>query len=606
MDTTLKPVLVIDPVVDVEESYRASEVVYKSGTNKSIYKYTADSASNQQIIFNNITPPSLNTIVKRDLRIEYSFLVLNQWTDGQPAAVFNSVNTAGAQTYAKDPAQANAQSFIGCAPRACPLQSASSSIELRLNGSSTSVSINDYACIYPHMIDNSVIGSICSEMPFQKDNNATYFNYTQAGPNNGTYANNNPLVQYATNTATTPRGSFVCTQLYQSAAASGGNRYAVYQFDVVEQLFISPMLFGEYMDKNAGLTNLNNLILTIRIADLNRMISTVINGTNVFSVTLASSIAVPGAPGTGNVSGAQFKTPTLLMEYTTPDPILAARSPQTAVYDYSLIQPFISSAATGTTTTFVNTTPDTQLTAQSLRLASIPSKLYIFARPSKSALGNSAVAQSTPDTFLRIKNLNINFNNRVNLLASYTESDLWSMSVRNGLKDSFTEWKYNTGSICIVDITRDIGLSSEEDVGQAGVYSTLQVTATFSASPLAWAGQTTALAYDFYVLVEQPGKAFINASECQYILTGPSAAEVLKLTSEMEPKIDHSDLKDNSIGGSVFGRVSKLLKSGVNLIKGVNPSDVSKGVEMAQNALGSLGLGVAGGAMGKKKHSRVY
>ena len=40
MNTELRKKLVIDPVVDVEESYQAIEIVRKSGVNKSIYKYT--------------------------------------------------------------------------------------------------------------------------------------------------------------------------------------------------------------------------------------------------------------------------------------------------------------------------------------------------------------------------------------------------------------------------------------------------------------------------------------------------------------------------------------------------------------------------------------
>ena len=68
MNTELEPVLVIDPVVDVSNSHQHLEKVFKSGVNKSIYRYTADSSSDQNWVFNNICPPSLNTIVGRELR----------------------------------------------------------------------------------------------------------------------------------------------------------------------------------------------------------------------------------------------------------------------------------------------------------------------------------------------------------------------------------------------------------------------------------------------------------------------------------------------------------------------------------------------------------
>ena len=69
MNTDLQTVLVLDPIVDVEESYKALEVVKKSGVNRSMYQYVADSSSDQNIIFNNITPPSLNSIVRRSLLV---------------------------------------------------------------------------------------------------------------------------------------------------------------------------------------------------------------------------------------------------------------------------------------------------------------------------------------------------------------------------------------------------------------------------------------------------------------------------------------------------------------------------------------------------------
>ena len=79
--------------------------------------------------------------------------------------------------------------------------------------------------------------------------------------------------------------------------------------------------------------------------------------------------------------------------------------------------------------------PLTSFPSQSLRLSSIPDKLYIFARPSKGGL-TGTISQTTPDTFLRITNLQINYNNRISIFGTYTEADLYKMSVRNGLKSS--------------------------------------------------------------------------------------------------------------------------------------------------------------------------
>jgi hypothetical protein len=598
MNTDLKKVLVIDPVVDVEESYQATEVVYKSGVNKSIYKYTADSTSNQNLIWNNITPPSLTTVVKRDLRIAYSFLVLDSWTTaGGSPSVFNAVNNAGA------PVVIGAGAQFQVVPRIAPIQSASSSIELRMNGSATSTSINDYACIYPHLMTPEDMARFSAEMPLQKDNSASYNSLLQINAQTNYISSRSPFAPYGINTLVPTRASYVWKQILGNTVA-GNQTYAVYQIDLVEELFISPMTWANLKDKSAGLSNLNNLILNIRFADLNRMVSS--QGVNQLAVSVENRITATlgGTGGTVTANaGTDFQTPTLLVEYITQDPVLSARQPQTLAYDYSLIQPFISNCGNWSSAT----APVSNFTAQSLRLASIPSKLYLFARPSKTALNTPLLAQTTPDVFLRVTNLSINFNNRINLFATYTESDLYNMSVKNGLQDTFADWKYNTGSVCVIDVSRDIGLEPDEDVGQANKYSTLQISVSLSASPLAYAQVPAppALQYDFYILVEQPGKCFITASECQYILTGPSSAEVLALTANLDEKIDHTDLEGKGVGGSVFGKVGKLFKSGINAFKGMNPQKVAQGVESAQNLMKSIGLGVAGGAM-KAKHSRVY
>ncbi|MBS1738892.1 MAG: hypothetical protein JSS98_20260 [Bacteroidetes bacterium] len=599
MNTDLKKVLVIDPVVDVEESYQASEVVYKSGVNKSIYKYTADSYSNQNWIWNNITPPSLTTIVKRNLRVAYSMLVVNTWTTADnDELAFNAVdNITGA------PSIEGGNNFFGCIPRACPVQSAASAIELRLNGSATSTSINDYVCIYPHLMTEDDMNRFASEMPLQKDNLAIYAPDQGVGPRQAFNDNRNPFSPYGSNTTVPSRASFVWKAL--TTGTSGTQSYNVYQLDLVEELFVSPMTWAKMMDTCAGLSNLNNLILNIRFADLNRMISSTLGGSNALYVSLEKSMYVPLLAGNVLVNGStEFQNPTLLVEYITQDPILAARQPATLVYDYSLLQPFISSCGTWSSASRLGN----PFTAQSLRLASIPSKLYLFARISKSAINTPTLAQTAPDTFLRLRNIAVNFNNRINLFATYSESDLYNMSVRNGLQDTFADWKYNTGSVCIIDISRDIGLEADEDAGQANKYSTLQITATLDPSPLQYVGQATPISYDFYILVEQPGKAFITASECQYILTGPSSAEVLALTANLNDKVDITELAGKEVGGSVFGKVGKLFKSGLNVVKNVNPQSIAQGVETAQNMLKSVGLGVAGGAVtgGKMKHSRVY
>lgn len=600
MNTELESCLCIDPMVNIEESYRTKEIVYKSGVNKSIYVYTADSYSDQNWIWNNITPPSLATVTKRGLRIKYSMLVAQTWVTTESQFFLpNAVTTAGAVILPPQAAAPPAPMYgYGIVPRACGVQAAASSIELRLNGSATSLSSNDYACLYPHIIPDDDLRLYSSEMPIQKDDKAKYTTpeydtlalawttFDSKSPFNNAFYNNIPS-----------RGSYLWTEVVGSTVA-GAFSYAVYQIELVETLFVSPMLYGKMLNDCSGLANINNLILNVRFQDVNRMISVdplayVLPNTGVF-VTTAPSITFTVNGGQVTVNRAGGSNPSLLMEYVTQDSILAARMPSTLAYDYELLQPYITNVGT-----WVNTTADASVTLQSLRLASIPSKLYIYAKPSKGALTAGQIAQTTPDTFLRIKSVSINFNNRVNLLNTFSEADLYNMAVDSGITDTFNEWRYYTGSVCAIDVAKYLCLEADECTGQSNKYSTLQVTVTLSASPLAYAANTVGISYDAYITTVSPGKAFITPSECQYILTGPSSAQVLALTSNLDKVCHQDELPCKALGGNILNTAGKLFKSGLRLFGKITPEHLAMAQNLARSAAGDgmCGGGVVGGGV---------
>jgi hypothetical protein len=583
----LEKVLVIDPVTNVEETYKTKEVVYKSNVNTSLYKYTADSQSVTNIIFNNITPPSLNTVINRCLKLKYTLYVdVTNEAGTVPVGKANAINgplVAGVTTGSPVLAVGTpAQIFLADSP----LQTSCTAIELRINGSSTSISPNDYIQLYSHMASKDDLNMFSTTYPHQKDNMAVYLSTDQAANLRA------PYKKFNENTDLQSRASSVWT-LVTSTASTGIDSYTV---EVMEDLYLSPMVWGELCNKCAGLSNTNNLTLNIRIADLKRAVRTISDVNYAYPAGI-TNIAVGFGDGTG-------RNAELELQYITPDPVLAAKMPSVIAYDYDYIQSFITNV---TATSF-----GSPITFQSVRLPSIPKRLYVYAKPKKSIVQSAIYINTIPDFFLSLVNLKITFNNRINLLANDTPQTLYNKSVANGLKDSFFEWQYGCGSIMIIDVAKDLGLEADECAGQANKYSTLQIEATFSQSNLLFqtanaSNMNVASAYDYYILVESPGKAFVTPSDCQFVLTGPSSAEVLALTSSMDKVVDHSDLDGKQVGGGAFG-LGKLFKSGLNLVKNIDPEKVSSGVRAVQNAMGAMGLGVAGGgtAGGAMKHKRVY
>jgi hypothetical protein len=587
----LEKVVAIDPVVDVEETFHPKEVIARGGVNKSVFQMNADSWSDQVIVFNNITPPSLTTVVQRVLRLRYKIYITCVYTTAgaaYPATPYFPAVQANGTVY---------QLAVSGILRSFPLQSAASSIEVRINGAATSVSPNDHICMFPHILTDEEQRRFCSDFPCEKDDLALYVDA----------ANNlrSPFKSYQQNTTVPSRGSYFGKLISSTAATPTANQTTdVYEFEVVEQLVVSPFTYGDGMQAT-GLANINNITLNIRIADINRALSVMpsaLAGGNTVSATI-------------NNGAASFR-PQLLLEYITQDPVLASRQPEQLIYNYELVQPFISPLPNQWVN---NSAALTSFPSQSIRLASIPDKLFIFARPSKSSLSTAALAQNTPDTFLRITGLRINYNNRISIFGTYSESDLYKMSVRNGLKSSWHDWQYRTGSLAIIDITNDICLEPDQAAGMANQYSTLQVYADVSASPLAYAAQTQALNYDLYVVVSQNGKAAISKSECQFLLQGVNGDEVLAVSSNPAAKVDATDMQNQTkasggSGGSLWGSIGKIATKGLHLLHHVKPHHL----EMAREGLKHLGLhhggavaggavaggAVAGGKMGK--HKRVY
>lgn len=605
----LEKVLVIDPQTNVEETYKTKEVVYKSNVNKSLYKYNADSYSNTNIIFNNITPPSLNTVIPRNFRIQYQLTVGIAGNGARPTAYPYAVYGSTASLVgAPDGSSignlilANSDEYNTTLADS-PLQTSCTAIELRINGSSTSISPNDWVMLYSHMVDNNDLNGDLSVLPHQKDTSAAYVGWAVDGEL-ASINNRSVFAPYGANT-TYPSNTSIVWKL-QTLGTAANQWTDIYTVDIEEELYLSPAVWGELQEKVAGFSNINNFTLNFRMNNLAR-------GVRVVNAIAAAADGVLEGPngnfpaGITGVSVSILSAPQLNLTYITPDPVLAAKMPSVLAMDYSYIQPFITSYGIQLNTA-TYTAIGGVVNFNSVRLPSIPKRLMIYAKPAK-ALFNTAKYNSTiPDVFLNIQNISLTFNNRINLLNTETPFTLYQKSVANGLKDTWYDWNYGGGSIMIIDVAKDLGLEADECAGQANKYSTLQLNATFSASNLMSAGLTqahpcmSATNWDYYILVESPGKAFVTPSDCQFVLTGPSSAEVLALTSTMDKVVDHSDLDAKQVGGGAFG-LGKLFKSGLRMLKNVDPESVAQGVKGVQNAMGAMGLGVAGGAM---KHKRVY
>jgi hypothetical protein len=110
---------------------------------------------------------------------------------------------------------------------------------------------------------------------------------------------------------------------------------------------------------------------------------------------------------------------------------------------------------------------------QNIQLSSIPSKMYVFARQS-----NDTRTFTDTDSYMRLKQIQIQFDNRPARLSEAKPEDLYQISVLNGCEMSWPEWYDKTGSVFCADFGRDIGLRDYQSVGMRGQWQ-LQISINF-------------------------------------------------------------------------------------------------------------------------------
>lgn len=621
-------VLEIDPIVDLGYDIKDEQVVKKGVVERTIIAQASDSFSDSNILFQNIAPSSLTTVTDRCFRIRYKLQAQVKFNTLDTATGTNAVALPGKYPFpnavvgagvtrvfpqtgagvaaaayvagqpAVDPVTALAGTYVGSnggagvndinytmGLRSFPLNSCLVTDDLKLNGGATSIATNDFICIQPYLMSQEEL--MYFECPVQRDNSALY----KATDN---VNDRNPFNKYNQNVAVPSRGSYKCTLMSEAidAATAGRPVTRVYQWEIVEPLIIPPLLWGNSFNEK-GFANLVNITIQLRIQDIQRSIC-VASGLNA-DATIDMSLTKYG--GDANAE--------LLLNFCTQDPVLSAKQPSMIRYDWDLVQ--IDANSNTINANLNNASPAGKFNGNALRLSAIPDKIYVFIKPSKSNY-NGATCQTIPDTFLRIKQLRVQFQNTSNILASFSEYDLWRMSVKNGLKMDWNEWRYSNGSIVIMDTAEDLGLKSDESAGEEK-YNQIKIDGDYDCTPLVYAGQTQAVKYDVMTIVVTAGECQISPNTARFETGGVDSAQVLALSTTQDNVIASGlRRKMSTRGGSLFSNVGRFLHRSLKTLKD-NPEYVSKGVDLAQKGLDMMGIGgsgfnVTGGKL-KRAHKRV-
>ena len=523
----IQPVKVLDPELDFDnENYYA---VLKGSKWTSWKPIVSTSYSNTSATFS-APPPDPNTCVSRKVKLV------------QPVT-FDFVGNAPL-------GQALLQSQYD-APRAYPLSSNMSTIQLDLNNTNFSINMSDtiQALLRYHNPDNLKDGEL-STTPSTLDKSQQYSDLANSI--------HNPLSSVIDTGlgGLDGRGAFPVSSIVNNVSLGiGVDTTATIVYNFCEDLHISPLLFGTHCAEN-GFIGLQTFQLIVNWnSDLSRMWS----HDNSGGTTLTSIVVTLGQP-------------TLLFQYKTPE--LLERIPNFRTYPYYEIQRYPTDAGSP-----ILSGDSMILPSSNIQLNSIPRIMYILARKS-----NSSLTFLDTDTFFSIERISVNWANQSGLLSSATKRDLFEMSKRNGCNLNWRDWSgesspyysgstvseiHGVGSVLAVEFGTDIGLGSDQAPGINGIYQ-LQMEVTVKNQ------SSSAITPTLYVIIVNEGVFTIQNNSAYSQIGVISKMDVL---NAMEVKgVTYGNLKYMA-GAGLFKNFKRKLKHTIEKIVKDAPEWINKGIK---------------------------
>jgi len=381
-----------------------------SGQNVSTQRFPSTSATSNSQVYT-IQVPSITTVISREILRHETFQLLVSGTAPLNGYLVN----------------------LGVADCSAPfpLHQLTTNMNLQINNSSVSVQTNEILDPILRCMERKRLNAISNYAPTQLDVCGDYSAYLQ---NNQDIVNslNSPFAgyQYAVDSDSPPRGSYVvkvqncdasgklsgdAVNDYPQVAGDGTNTlYSLITMTSTEPLFISPLVFGDYDNKSAGFTGINQINLTCNLDSTARRAWRYIDQTVGTNKTVRLF---------GYVDGECY----LECRFLTPKPDMVM--PATCVSPYAQYNLFKSNYGTMTAGQQL-TVPST-----SIQLNGVPDMAIIFVRqPIATDTGRNS------DCYATIKNVSINFNNSTSVCANFSQQMLWKMSKEAGSNQSWLEF----------------------------------------------------------------------------------------------------------------------------------------------------------------------
>ena len=495
--------LVIDKRIAFESKSRFG--IFKSAQGSQYNSYAANSSDNSSTAW--VIPITTSIALSKNIQANYTFQVIL------------NASTPGSNGLAYDP------QYDG--PNQNPIGQISN-LSVVINSTTVSFFTQKYIQVLPWCnVSPDMIRVNLSTAPAFLDQTQNYSDIynqpNQMGIANSPFGGNGQNSYYST------RGGWNITVI------SNTSTQAVLQFTSTEPLYASP--FNNQGDDHPYFFNLNAFQPTNQISNLQ-------------SVWRHSDYTV-AVGGAASVLSSMFVTvvgnPTLLVTtlQLTQDQI--QQIPARLYYNYSQLTYFQPS---GSITTLTAGQTRALVALSNIQLQGYVKRI-IIAFPHTLATST----YSTTNTFLKIENLQINYNGQPSQLQGATAQQLYLLSRDAGLNMSWSQFSNpsGVGSIVILDIGKS--LYSNMDNVAPGVNSNsvqLQITATVTNL-----NQTNSFDFTPLVITVSDGLFWIDSAAAQTVTNPLTTTDVDNIKYEVS-KYNYFELPKNWFGSALLDAMSAM------------------------------------------------
>ena len=475
--------------------------VVKGGQNVTSASYTAQSATNSAHTYS-VQVPSEQTIISREV----------MWSS---TVTFKISGTPVEGEYLVD--YGDSEAF---AP--FPLNQMVETMSSTINNNTVSLNVKDVLAPILRLHDKRELNRYNGLCPTMVD---TYKNYADA-----IGASNNPLANYTVTNDNDilPRGAFHIESIAGNSVQGQGQnalKNVYITVKITEPLLSSPWLFANPESNNQGFYGIQNLAFQFNLD------STCRRAWRTSRVIPNYAVVIEGQGGASGWSDSK-----LIFTYISPHPsdLLPSRN----VVPYYNLERFIYNQ-------FVVLNHNTSTTIQSptLQLSSIPDRIFVVVRKRM-----TEQTYTDSDSFFTIRGISINFNNSSGLGSSFTEQDLYKMSIRNGVNQTWQEFSGRcngameagairhiptTGSVLCLAFGTDIQLSEDFlSQGSLGSYQLSLKVDVFNQQIAAGVNNVNNIIPELMIITQTSGIMCNEKGTCSTFLGLLTKSDVLEASTQ--------------------------------------------------------------------------